>query len=279
MSEIVIENLYKSFDTKDGKVEALKNVNLSIESGDIYGIIGMSGAGKSTLVRCINFLEVPTKGRVLINGKSLGDYTSRELRKQREDIGMIFQHFNLLMQKNVLENVCFPLYIQGKSKKDARKRAKELLDIVGLGDRTGAFPAQLSGGQKQRVAIARALASDPKILLCDEATSALDPQTTSSILALLKDINQRFNITIVIITHQMSVVREICSHVAIVKGGEVAEQGTVEDIFTHPKTAVARELLKNDVGDDGEEKRGTAAGGKEIIKSGEKIRIVFSENS
>lgn len=279
MSEIVIENLYKSFDTKDGTVEALKNVNLSIESGDIYGIIGMSGAGKSTLVRCINFLEVPTKGRVLINGKSLGDYTSRELRKQREDIGMIFQHFNLLMQKNVLENVCFPLYIQGKSKKDARKRAKELLDIVGLGDRTGAFPAQLSGGQKQRVAIARALASDPKILLCDEATSALDPQTTSSILALLKDINQRFNITIVIITHQMSVVREICSHVAIVKGGEVAEQGTVEDIFTHPRTAVARELLKNDVGDDGEEKRGTAAGGKEIIKSGEKIRIVFSENS
>ena len=279
MSEIVIENLYKSFDTKDGTVEALKNVNLSIESGDIYGIIGMSGAGKSTLVRCINFLEVPTKGRVLINGKSLGDYTSRELRKQREDIGMIFQHFNLLMQKNVLENVCFPLYIQGKSKRDARKRAKELLDIVGLGDRTGAFPAQLSGGQKQRVAIARALASDPKILLCDEATSALDPQTTSSILALLKDINQRFNITIVIITHQMSVVREICSHVAIVKGGEVAEQGTVEDIFTHPQTAVARELLKNDVGDDGEEKRGTTAGCKEIIKSGEKIRIVFSENS
>ena len=279
MSEIVIENLYKSFETKDGNVEALKNVNLSIESGDIYGIIGMSGAGKSTLVRCINFLEVPTKGRVLINGKSLGDYTSRELRKQREDIGMIFQHFNLLMQKNVLENVCFPLYIQGKSKKDARKRAKELLDIVGLGDRTGAFPAQLSGGQKQRVAIARALASDPKILLCDEATSALDPQTTSSILELLKDINERFNITIVIITHQMSVVREICSHVAIVKGGEVAEQGTVEDIFTHPKTAVARELLKNDVGDDGEEKRGKTAGGKEIIKSGEKIRIVFSENS
>ena len=279
MSEIVIENLYKSFETKDGTVEALKNVNLSIESGDIYGIIGMSGAGKSTLVRCINFLEVPTKGRVLINGKSLGDYTSRELRKQREDIGMIFQHFNLLMQKNVLENVCFPLYIQGKSKKDARKRAKELLDIVGLGDRTGAFPAQLSGGQKQRVAIARALASDPKILLCDEATSALDPQTTSSILALLKDINQRFNITIVIITHQMSVVREICSHVAIVKGGEVVEQGTVEDIFTHPKTAVARELLKNDVGDDGEEKRGQTPGDKELIQSGEKIRIVFSENS
>lgn len=275
MSEIVIENLYKSFDTKDGKVEALKNVNLSIESGDIYGIIGMSGAGKSTLVRCINFLEVPTKGRVLINGKSLGDYTSRELRKQREDIGMIFQHFNLLMQKNVLENVCFPLYIQGKSKKDARKRAKELLDIVGLGDRTGAFPAQLSGGQKQRVAIARALASDPKILLCDEATSALDPQTTSSILALLKDINQRFNITIVIITHQMSVVREICSHVAIVKGGEVAEQGTVEDIFTHPKTAVARELLKNDVGDDGEEKEERQQAAKKLLRAGKRFGLSF----
>lgn len=275
MSEIVIENLYKSFDTKDGTVEALKNVNLSIESGDIYGIIGMSGAGKSTLVRCINFLEVPTKGRVLINGKSLGDYTSRELRKQREDIGMIFQHFNLLMQKNVLENVCFPLYIQGKSKKDARKRAKELLDIVGLGDRTGAFPAQLSGGQKQRVAIARALASDPKILLCDEATSALDPQTTSSILALLKDINQRFNITIVIITHQMSVVREICSHVAIVKGGEVAEQGTVEDIFTHPQTAVARELLKNDVGDDGEEKEERQQAAKKLLRAGKRFGLSF----
>ena len=275
MSEIVIENLYKSFDTKDGTVEALKNVNLSIESGDIYGIIGMSGAGKSTLVRCINFLEVPTKGRVLINGKSLGDYTSRELRKQREDIGMIFQHFNLLMQKNVLENVCFPLYIQGKSKKDARKRAKELLDIVGLGDRTGAFPAQLSGGQKQRVAIARALASDPKILLCDEATSALDPQTTSSILALLKDINQRFNITIVIITHQMSVVREICSHVAIVKGGEVAEQGTVEDIFTHPKTAVARELLKmmSVMTERKKEERQQAA--KKLLRAGKRFGLSF----
>ena len=198
MSEIVIENLYKSFDTKDGKVEALKNVNLSIESGAIYGIIGMSGAGKSTLVRCINFLEVPTKGRVLINGKSLGDYTSRELRKQREDIGMIFQHFNLLMQKNVLENVCFPLYIQGKSKKDARKRAKELLDIVGLGDRTGAFPAQLSGGQKQRVAIARALASDPKILIIKSGekirivfseNSAFEPVIANLILNFNEPVN------------------------------------------------------------------------------------------
>ena len=204
MAEIVIENLYKSFETKDGTVEALKNVNLSIESGDIYGIIGMSGAGKSTLVRCINFLEVPTKGRVLINGKSLGDYTSRELRKQREDIGMIFQHFNLLMQKNVLENVCFPLYIQGKSKKDAKKRAKELLDIVGLGDRTGAFPAQLSGGQKQRVAIARALAKNPKLLLCDEPTGALDYQTGKQVLKVLQDTCKTQNKTVIVITHNLA---------------------------------------------------------------------------
>ncbi len=247
MSEIVVENLYKSYGSKDGTVHALKNVNLSIESGDIYGIIGMSGAGKSTLVRCMNFLEIPTQGKVLINGKSLGDYSEKELRKQREKIGMIFQHFNLLMQKSVLENVCFPLYIQKKKKKEARKRAMELLEIVGLSDKASAYPAQLSGGQKQRVAIARALASDPKILLCDEATSALDPQTTSSILELLKDINRRFGITIVIITHQMSVVREICSHVAILKDGEVVEQGEVAEVFTHPKSVAARELIQKDI--------------------------------
>ena len=188
MPEIVIEHLSKVFTTKDGSVEALRDVNISIDKGDIYGIIGMSGAGKSTLVRCMNFLEQPTEGKVLIEGKSLGDYSKKELQKKREEIAMIFQHFNLLMQKNVLENVCFPLYI---------------LEIVGLADKKHAYPAQLSGGQKQRVAIARALASDPKILLCDEATSALDPQTTSSILELLKDINERFGITIVIITHQM----------------------------------------------------------------------------
>ncbi len=279
MSEILIENLCKSFSSKDGTVEALKNVNLEIHSGDIYGIIGMSGAGKSTLVRCINFLEVPTAGNVFINGKSLREYSSKELRKQRENIGMIFQHFNLLMQKNVMENVCFPLYIQGKSKKEARARAMELLEIVGLGDRTKAFPAQLSGGQKQRVAIARALASDPKILLCDEATSALDPQTTSSILDLLRDINQKLHITMVIITHQMSVVREICSHVAIIKDGEVAEKGTVEEIFAHPKTAVAKELLSKDVGNGMEPDKAEGNAGRSLIQSGEKIRIVFSANS
>ena len=276
MSEIVIENVCKTFQSKDGTVNALKNVNLTIEAGDIYGIIGMSGAGKSTLVRCMNFLEVPTTGRVLVRGRALGDLTQRELRKQREEIGMIFQHFNLLMQKNVLENVCFPLYIQEKSKETARKRAAELLEIVGLKDKMHAYPAQLSGGQKQRVAIARALASDPKILLCDEATSALDPQTTSSILELLQDINHRFGITIVIITHQMAVVREICTRVAIMQEGEVAEVGDVVEIFNHPKSQVARELILSDGGHDGEKVKNTV---RERIQSGKKIRIVFSENS
>lgn len=275
MSSILIQDVSKTFETKDGSVQALKHVSLSIESGDIYGIIGMSGAGKSTLVRCMNFLEVPSEGKVLIDGKSLSEFSPKELRKEREKIGMIFQHFNLLMQKNVLENICFPLYIQGKKKAEARAKALELLEIVGLADKAKAYPAQLSGGQKQRVAIARALASDPQILLCDEATSALDPQTTSSILELLKDINQKFGITIVIITHQMSVVREICTHVAIMKDGEVKEQGLVEEIFNHPKSQVAKELISRDNGSDVEGQKLTQS----EIQSGEIIRIVFSENS
>lgn len=276
MSEIVIQNLSKTFTVKDGTVEALKNINISIDEGDIYGIIGMSGAGKSTLVRCMNFLEQPTEGEVFIEGKSLSGYSRKELQKQRESIAMIFQHFNLLMQKSVLENVCFPLYIKKMKKREARKKAAELLEIVGLADKKNVFPAQLSGGQKQRVAIARALASDPKILLCDEATSALDPQTTSSILALLKDINERFGITIVIITHQMSVVREICSHVAIMKEGEVVETGLVSDVFSHPKSKVARELIMRDTDVSSEEK---LLATEDRIKHGERIRITFSENS
>ncbi len=275
MSSILIQDVSKTFETKDGSVQALNHVSLSIETGDIYGIIGMSGAGKSTLVRCMNFLEVPSEGKVLIDGKSLSEFSLKELRKEREKIGMIFQHFNLLMQKNVLENVCFPLYIQGKKKAEARAKALELLEIVGLADRAKAYPAQLSGGQKQRVAIARALASDPQILLCDEATSALDPQTTSSILELLQDINQKFGITIVIITHQMSVVREICTHVAIMKDGEVKEQGLVEEIFSHPKSQVAKELISKDSGNDVESKKLTQS----EIQDGEIVRIVFSENS
>ena len=275
MSSILIQDVSKTFETKDGSVQALNHVSLSIETGDIYGIIGMSGAGKSTLVRCMNFLEVPSEGKVLIDGKSLSEFSPKELRKEREKIGMIFQHFNLLMQKNVLENVCFPLYSQGKKKAEARAKALELLEIVGLADRAKAYPAQLSGGQKQRVAIARALASDPQILLCDEATSALDPQTTSSILELLQDINQKFGITIVIITHQMSVVREICTHVAIMKDGEVKEQGLVEEIFSHPKSQVAKELISKDSGNDVESKKLTQS----EIQDGEIVRIVFSENS
>lgn len=275
MSSILIQDVSKTFETKDGSVQALNHVSLSIETGDIYGIIGMSGAGKSTLVRCMNFLEVPSEGKVLIDGKSLSEFSPKELRKEREKIGMIFQHFNLLMQKNVLENVCFPLYIQGKKKAEARAKALELLEIVGLADKAKAYPAQLSGGQKQRVAIARALASDPQILLCDEATSALDPQTTSSILELLQDINQKFGITIVIITHQMSVVREICTHVAIMKDGEVKEQGLVEEIFSHPKSQVAKELISKDFGNDVESKKLTQS----EIQDGEIVRIVFSENS
>ena len=271
MSSILIQDVSKTFETKDGSVQALNHVSLSIETGDIYGIIGMSGAGKSTLVRCMNFLEVPSEGKVLIDGKSLSEFSPKELRKEREKIGMIFQHFNLLMQKNV----CFPLYIQGKKKAEARAKALELLEIVGLADRAKAYPAQLSGGQKQRVAIARALASDPQILLCDEATSALDPQTTSSILELLQDINQKFGITIVIITHQMSVVREICTHVAIMKDGEVKEQGLVEEIFSHPKSQVAKELISKDSGNDVESKKLTQS----EIQDGEIVRIVFSENS
>ncbi len=276
MAIIQIQDVSKKFQTKDGEIDALKHVALDIEAGDIYGIIGMSGAGKSTLVRCINHIEVPTEGTVIVQDKDLSKLSEKELRKQREHIGMIFQHFNLLMQKSVLENVCFPLFIQGKSKAEAKKKAYELLDIVGLKDRAKAYPSQLSGGQKQRVAIARALASDPQILLCDEATSALDPQTTSSILALLQDINKRFGITIVVITHQMAVVREICNRVAIMKDGQVVENGSTVEIFNHPKSEVARDLLRKD---DGGDITGDDQQTANQIQDGTKIRIVFTENS
>lgn len=276
MAIIQIQDVSKKFQIKDGEIDALKHVTLDIEAGDIYGIIGMSGAGKSTLVRCINHIEVPTEGTVIVQDKDLSKLSEKELRKQREHIGMIFQHFNLLMQKSVLENVCFPLFIQGKSKAEAKKKAYELLDIVGLKDRAKAYPSQLSGGQKQRVAIARALASDPQILLCDEATSALDPQTTSSILALLKDINKRFGITIVVITHQMAVVREICNRVAIMKDGQVVENGSTVEIFNHPKSEVARDLLRKD---DGGDTTGDDQQTANQIQDGTKIRIVFTENS
>ena len=225
MSEIVLENISKTFETKDGTVEALKNVSLTIDKGEIYGVIGMSGAGKSTLVRCINFLEKPDEGRVLIEGKSLDDFSKKELQKQRESIGMIFQHFNLLMQKTVLENVCFPLYIQKVSKKEARKKALELLELVGLVERKNAYPAQLSGGQKQRVAIARALASDPKILLCDEATSALDNITQKKVSEAL----DKLKCTRIIIAHRLSTIMQ-CDRIIVLKNGQIAEDGTYSQL-------------------------------------------------
>lgn len=263
-------------------MEALQDISLQIEAGDIYGIIGMSGAGKSTLVRCLNYLERPTEGEVIIDGRNLAELSERELRAQRSSIAMIFQHFNLLMQKNVLDNVCFPMLIQGRKKSDARVRAMELLQTVGLAEKAKAYPAQLSGGQKQRVAIARALASDPKILLCDEATSALDPQTTASILELLREINRSFGITMVVITHQMSVIREICSHVAILEHGRLAEQGEVEEIFNHPKSKVARDLILRDRPEGSWEGDATWEGEtrqRPLLAADRKLRIVFSENS
>ena len=240
---IKIENLSKTFHTSDGSVEALKNVSLEIADGDIFGIIGMSGAGKSTLVRCINWLERPDEGTVTIDGVDLGSLSKKQLREIRRKVTMIFQGFHLLMQRTCLKNVCFPLELAGFSRQDAQKRAKELLETVGLLDKANAYPSQLSGGQQQRVAIARALATNPKVLLCDEATSALDPTTTNSILELIQEINQKTGITVIVITHQMSVVEKICRHVAILDGGEVAEQGEVTEVFSHPHSEAAKRLV------------------------------------
>ncbi len=240
---IEIKNLSKTFSGSGNTVEALKNISITIADGDIYGIIGMSGAGKSTLVRCINMLERPTEGSVLIDGCDLGALSEAELRKIRRNVTMIFQSFNLLAQRTCLKNICFPLELAGVPKADAKKRAMELLELVGLPDKAASYPAQLSGGQQQRIAIARALATDPKILLCDEATSALDPNTTHSVLSLIKDINKKLGITVIIITHQMSVVEEVCNKVAILDHGEVVEEGAVSDVFSKPKSAAAKKLV------------------------------------
>jgi len=264
---IQIKDLSKTFPGRDNAVEALKGINLDIEQGNICGVIGMSGAGKSTLVRCLNFLEKPTSGTVLIEGRDMSGLNDAQLRKVRTEIAMIFQHFNLLMQRNVIDNICFPLEIVGMKKREARKRAAELLEIVGLSEKAKAYPAQLSGGQKQRVAIARALANNPKILLCDEATSALDPTTTKSILALLKEINEKYGITIVIITHEMSVVQEICNQVAIIDEGNLVETGSVEEVFSRPRTKAAQKLVF--------QSERTAP----LMKGKRCIRIVFKENS
>ena len=240
---IELQHVSKTFETAGGRVDALKDVSLTIASGDIYGIIGMSGAGKSTLVRCINMLERPTEGRVIVNGQQLDAMTPAQLRAARREITMIFQRFNLLMQRTCLQNICFPMELAGVSRKEAQSRARELLELVGLPDKAQAYPAQLSGGQQQRIAIARALATNPKVLLCDEATSALDPKTTRQILELIRDINRQLGITVVVITHQMSVVKEICTHVAILDDGEVVEDGMVSTVFSAPRSQAARHLV------------------------------------
>ncbi len=240
---IELQHVSKTFENAGGRVDALRDVSLTIADGDIYGIIGMSGAGKSTLVRCINMLERPTEGRVIVNGQQLDAMTPAQLRAARREITMIFQRFNLLMQRTCLRNVCFPMELAGVKKAEAEQRARELLELVGLPDKADSYPAQLSGGQQQRVAIARALATHPKVLLCDEATSALDPNTTRQILELIRDINKKLGITVVVITHQMSVVKEICTHVAILDDGEVVEDGLVSAVFSAPRSQAARHLV------------------------------------
>ena len=243
---IQIQNMGKTFKTANGLVKALDQINLDICQGEIFGIIGLSGAGKSTLVRCINYLEVPTEGQVLFEGESLAEMTPIQQRKTRQGMGMIFQQFNLLAQRNVIRNVCFPLELAKVPKKEAGKRAMELLKTVGLEDKAKAYPAQLSGGQKQRVAIARALATNPKVILCDEATSALDPNTTKSILGLLKEINRTMGVTVIVITHEMAVIEAICDRVAIIDQSHIAELGTVSEIFSEPKSRIGRQLILGD---------------------------------
>ena len=264
---IELNHLTKTFKGKTQTVDALKDINLQIEQGDIFGIIGMSGAGKSTLVRCINFLEQPTSGSVVIDGKDLASLTPKELRQLRQQVSMIFQHFNLLSQRDVRGNIAFAMEIAGMKRPQIEKRIDELLEIVGLTDRQHNYPSQLSGGQQQRVAIARALATNPKIILCDEATSALDPTTTTSILNLLHEINRKMGITIVIITHEMSVVESTCTHVAIIDDGRLAECGTVESVFSQPKSAAAKKLIFRTTGAD------SGAMGERMI------RIVFEGSS
>ncbi len=241
--QIELRGLSKVYQIPGGEVQALNNINLTIEQGDIYGIIGMSGAGKSTLIRCLNRLDTPTDGQVLIDGQNILAMSKKQLLQTRRRMAMIFQQFNLLMQKSVARNVRYPLEIAGAPKKQANERVMELLKIVGLEEKANAYPAQLSGGQKQRVAIARALASNPEMLLCDEATSALDPMTTQSILELLKKINAELGITVVLITHEMAVIRQICNKVAILDGGKLVEQGTVDDVFMHTKSAAGKRLF------------------------------------
>ena len=243
---IQLKHLTKRFGGGGNEVRALEDVSIEVRAGEIFGVIGLSGAGKSTLVRCINLLERPTAGEVIVDGRDMLRLTEKELRSARQSIGMIFQSFNLLMQRTALDNICFPLELAGTPRREAVRRAGELLELVDLAGRAGAYPAQLSGGQKQRVAIARTLATNPRVLLCDEATSALDPKTTRDILRLIQDINKRLGITVVVITHEMKVIEEICARVAILDHGHLAETGTVEEIFASPSSEAGRRLVYPD---------------------------------
>ena len=263
---IELRNLSKSFTTADGPVEALRRINLTVNDGDIYGIIGMSGAGKSTLVRCINMLERPTEGSVLLDGRDLGMLNKKEMQEVRRQVTMIFQSFNLLMQRTCLQNILFPLKLAHVPHAEAEARARQLLETVGLPDKANAYPAQLSGGQQQRIAIARALATNPRVLLCDEATSALDPKTTHAILELIRQINRDTGITVIVITHQMSVVQEICNRVAILENGAVVEEGDVSQVFSHPKAAATRALVFPEMAD-----------GESLLpeRQGQFIRLIF----
>ncbi|EKO3378572.1 methionine ABC transporter ATP-binding protein MetN [Vibrio fluvialis] len=242
---IEISHVNKVFYQGNKEINALKDINLNIPQGTIFGVIGSSGAGKSTLIRCVNMLETPTSGSVIVDGVDLTKLNSKQLSETRRNIGMIFQHFNLLSSRTVFENIALPLELSGKDDEHIERKVSELLTLVGLADKRDSYPSNLSGGQKQRVAIARALASDPKVLLCDEATSALDPATTQSILELLKEINRKLNITMLLITHEMDVVKSICHEVAIIGGGELVEKGSVGDIFAHPKTELAHQFIRS----------------------------------
>ena len=267
MNKIEVKNLYKTYKNESIYVEAIKDISFNIKQNEIFGIIGLSGAGKSTLIRCLNLLEKPDKGSIIIDGVNLLDLNEKQLRLKRRRIGMIFQSFNLLMQAKVIDNVCFPLLINGENKVDAKKKALEYLEIVGLKEKAEVYPAQLSGGQKQRVAIARVLASNPEILLCDEATSALDPETTKSILDLIKKINKEYGITCVIITHEMAVIQEICDRCLVLENGQLMEENTVEELFKHPQTTAAKRLIYN-----------SSKPIKDMSK-GKIIRIAFEESN
>lgn len=240
---IQLSHIEKTYDSPSGPVKALKGIDLTIKRGEIFGIIGLSGAGKSTLIRCINMLERPTAGKVIVDGQDMTVMSEKELRKARKNIGMIFQHFNLLSSATVYDNIAFPLRLSHTPEAEIKKKVLPLLELVGLADKAHQYPSQLSGGQKQRVGIARALASEPKVLLCDEATSALDPQTTRSILELIQDINRKLSLTVVVITHEMQVIKDICDKVAVIENGVIAEQGTVLEVFTNPQKPITKDFI------------------------------------